>query len=98
MAEPTFQDIQKAKSVHVLAFSSHGDLLLIESKGDFSIYEWEQVYDIAKMACRGQVDRKIENEDIEMENEKESFCVESRIRDAVQQKMVKDQRWKESLG
>ena len=96
MEEPTFQNIQQAKSVHVLAFSSHGNLLLAESEGDFSIQEWEQVHNIAEMVCRGPIDRDRESEDVEMDSDG-SHTVESRMRDVLQRKMVADQRWKENL-
>lgn len=42
---------EKATSLHSLAFSRHGELLLTESEGDFSITEWEAVAGEAEKWC-----------------------------------------------
>lgn len=52
---PTVVEIERASSIHVLAFTSHGDLLLAESEGDFSMSQWDSVYDRAKAACCGSI-------------------------------------------
>ena len=43
--------IRAASSVHVMAFTSHGDLLVAESEGDFTLQDWEAVHDAAKAIC-----------------------------------------------
>lgn len=48
---PTLQQFQGANSVHVLAFTSHGQLLVAESEGSFSMEDWDEVYDIGKGLC-----------------------------------------------
>jgi exosome complex component RRP46 len=45
---PTPAETAKARSVHVLAFTSQGELLLCESEGHFSIPEWDEVVAIAR--------------------------------------------------
>jgi exosome complex component RRP46 len=50
---PSIVEIRKAASVHVLAFTSHGSLLVNESKGNFSTEDWERVYDEAERICCG---------------------------------------------
>jgi len=35
----------------VLAFTSHDELLLAQSEGDFTVKEWDQVYEVAKNEC-----------------------------------------------
>lgn len=45
--------IQQAKSVHVFAFTSHGDLVLNESEGNFDLEDWDDLYDLAKKICCG---------------------------------------------
>ncbi|KAG7293342.1 hypothetical protein NEMBOFW57_003390 [Staphylotrichum longicolle] len=49
--DPTPRDIETARSVHVLAFTSHDELLLAESEGDFTVKEWDDVYETAKAIC-----------------------------------------------
>lgn len=51
--EPAVQDISDASSIHALAFSSKGHLLLHESDGPFEFDTWEQVHDQALSVCRG---------------------------------------------
>jgi exosome complex component RRP46 len=48
---PTLLQSQSANSVHVLAFSSHGDLLVAESEGSFTMTEWETVHEAGKAIC-----------------------------------------------
>ena len=45
------KDLAAARSVHVLAFTSHDELLLAESEGDFTVQEWDDVYDAAAKIC-----------------------------------------------
>ena len=48
---PTLQEFQGANSVHVLAFTSHGQLLVAESEGSFTLEDWDEVYEIGKGLC-----------------------------------------------
>ena len=49
--EPSQQALATAASVHVLAFTSDGGLLLAESEGEFTMKEWDDVYDTAQRIC-----------------------------------------------
>lgn len=49
--DPSPREIETAQSVHVLAFTSHDELLLAESEGDFSVKDWDTVYETAKRIC-----------------------------------------------
>lgn len=51
IVDPTQVQISRARSVHVLAFTSSGDLLLAESEGQFSLAEWDEVADAARKVC-----------------------------------------------
>lgn len=53
IANPTVLESQAASSVHVLAFTSHGELLVAESEGNFSLKDWESVCETAKAMCCG---------------------------------------------
>lgn len=49
--DPTVIQGQTADSVHALAFTSHGDLLLAESEGTFNFSDWDKVFKIGKQLC-----------------------------------------------
>lgn len=51
LVNPSARDLDFAQSVHVLAFTSQDELLLAESEGDFTVKEWDDVYDTAKKIC-----------------------------------------------
>lgn len=54
--DPSPRQADKSRSVHVLAFTSFGELLLAESEGDFTMTEWDQVYETSRSACCGAAD------------------------------------------
>lgn len=58
VVDPSPRDIEMAQSVHVLAFTSHGELLLAESEGDFTVKEWDDVYETAQGICCRSVPQK----------------------------------------
>ncbi|KAK3394454.1 hypothetical protein B0H63DRAFT_532580 [Podospora didyma] len=51
LVDPVPRDLEAAHSVHVLAFTSQDELLLAESEGDFTVKEWDEVYEAAKEIC-----------------------------------------------
>ncbi|KAL2270908.1 hypothetical protein VTJ83DRAFT_279 [Remersonia thermophila] len=51
VVDPSPRDVETARSVHVLAFTSQDDLLLAESEGDFTVKEWDDIYEAAKKIC-----------------------------------------------
>lgn len=83
--------IHSASSVHVLAFSSHGGLLVVESEGSFSIDVWEEVVERARYICHGAGTAAGDIDD-------GSMSLEEVMRNAMQERMVKEQRWRESFG
>lgn len=54
--DPSPREADKSRSVHVLAFTSFSELLLAESEGDFTMTEWDQVYETTRSACCGAAD------------------------------------------
>jgi exosome complex component RRP46 len=49
--DPSTENIEGASSVHALAFTSHDDLLLAESEGDFTMDEWNEICELARKIC-----------------------------------------------
>lgn len=48
---PSLVQYQAADSIHVLAFTSQGELLVAESEGTFTLDDWDEVYETAKSLC-----------------------------------------------
>ena len=87
---------KQAISTHVLAFSSHGDLLVVESEGDFSLEIWEEVYDKAKAVCCGDSDEE-SDEDTSMASS-EVVKPDGVWQDVVLEKIKKERRWRSSVS
>jgi exosome complex component RRP46 len=87
--EPSLDDCAKSKSLHVLAFSSKGHLLLNESQGAFDFDTWEQVYEHALSICR---EAKVASKggDITMGA---TGTLEGFVRETVEDKLSRDYAW-----
>lgn len=48
---PSPREIQASESFHVLSFTSHDELILVESEGHFTMKEWDDVYTAARRQC-----------------------------------------------
>lgn len=94
--DPSVKEVHLAPSIHVVAYSSQGDLLVIESEGSFSTQILEQVIEIGSQVCRGPNTEGSKNIDVHMEEG--VMSLEDTMRMLLQTKMVKEQRWKENLG
>ncbi len=51
VADPSPLEVERCQSLHVFAFTSHDELLLAESEGDFSWQDWEEAHSTAKRIC-----------------------------------------------
>ena len=94
--DPSAKQLEAATSLHVLSFSSQGDLLVVESEGKFNIDVWDNVFEKAKRICQGS-DVENEAEDVDMDSE-EQQSLEVILRRTMHDKMIKDQSWKENLA
>lgn len=92
---PTPVECQDAASVHVLTFTSHGELLVSESEGNFDMDEWEEIYEHAKGVCcksHGSGEDDIMHGD-GLENEAKSNLTMF-LKSTVQEKVATDLHWK----
>lgn len=96
---PSVEQLELASSIHVLAFSSYGDLLVVESEGDFTINTWDKVHQKARLIChQGDGDEnESESEDVSMSLDDVSK-LGNVLRDAVERKVAEEQRWKKSVA
>jgi exosome complex component RRP46 len=88
---PTLLEIQDAASVHVMAFTSHRELLVSESEGNFTIDEWDLVYKHAERTCCGVQ----ETADVDaMRDEGDDGGILQFVKSAMQEKIAADLYWK----
>ncbi|KAL9027042.1 MAG: hypothetical protein Q9180_007391 [Flavoplaca navasiana] len=94
--DPAARIVEKAASLHVLAFSSLGDLLVGESEGTFDMDIWDQVYAMAEKHCRTlDPGAPAGIADVDMESSK-SASLEDSLKDIIEGKAAREYRWKES--
>lgn len=87
IADPPLRALSDNSSIHALAYSARGGLLMIESEGAFDIEEWEAVAMEAKLKCCAATTDE-DQEDVNMASDEASLqlllraSVEARIRSA----------------
>ena len=95
---PSASDFKSATSVHALAFSSRGHLLLNESDGAFDLSTWEQVYDLARSVCLSNVDgaNLAQDGDVDMDAAIDGGAesLDQAMRDAVEDRIREKFAWK----
>ncbi|CAO1597730.1 exosome non-catalytic core subunit rrp46 [Xanthoria calcicola] len=88
--------LKEAASLHVLAFSSLGELLVAESEGTFDVDIWDQVYTWAEKDCRMSDSGDLtQTDDVDMDLSK-SDTLEDSLRSIIEEKAATEYRWKES--
>lgn len=93
IVDPSPHEIQKSDSFHVLAFTSHDDLLLNESEGSFELDTWNLVYQTAQKQCCAAV--KSADADVDMEEGSERGAdLKNFMRSAVERNIATDLYWK----
>jgi exosome complex component RRP46 len=92
--DPGVRDVKTARSLHVVGFSSSGEVVLVESEGTFTFEEWERVEALARTTCLGPVG---ESGDIKMQESKVEGLGKSLLgvlRGAVETRVVADEGWR----
>lgn len=94
IVDPSPREIETAQSVHVLGFTSHDGLLLAESEGDFTVSEWDEVYEIAREICCRSTPTK-EGMAMVLDDEQTNGPDMRRfLRSAMESKVAADLHWK----
>jgi exosome complex component RRP46 len=93
ISDPSPVEAKTASSLHVLAFSSKGHLLLNESQGAFDFDTWESIRERAYSTCRGAAVAGSDG-DIAMGEEGEDGRADGFIREAVEDHLHRDYAWK----
>ena len=93
---PSSKDLVTSLSTHVLAYTSLGGLIAIESEGDFSVEEWTEVCQTARSICLGS--GNAEDDDVRMGGSDQGDSLQDKLRDILHKKVESDNRWKGDLG
>ncbi|KAE8146924.1 hypothetical protein BDV25DRAFT_161495 [Aspergillus avenaceus] len=91
--EPSEKEAAAATSLHALAFSSKGHLLLNESQGAFDFDTWEKVHARALAICHGTLTRTSDG-DVAMAEDVDGQPLEGTVRETVEDKLHQDYAWK----
>lgn len=93
---PTVVQFQAADSVHVLAFTSQGELLVAESEGTFTLEDWDEVCETAKSLCCDE--STIAGDDDVMQDEgleENKGSLTMFVKSTMEEKVAKDLHWKD---
>ncbi|MCJ1418456.1 exosome non-catalytic core subunit rrp46 [Xylographa parallela] len=93
---PSPVEISSAASLHVLAFSSHGRLLVAESEGLFDMDTWERVTEEGSRQCRDSAGSMHGKDDMSIDSGSD-VAVESFVRALVGDQVATSRQWKEAL-
>ncbi|KAL2844731.1 hypothetical protein BJY01DRAFT_185537 [Aspergillus pseudoustus] len=93
VCEPSSTDAAAAASLHVLAFTSQGHLLLNESEGRFDFDTWERVYERALAICHGTSALGSDG-DVAMSENVDAQPLEGFVRDTVEDHIHREYAWK----
>lgn len=95
VADPSPREIESAKSTHVFAFTSHDELLLVESEGDFTVQDWERACEAAQDICcqpeKGSGANMVLDDDSDGPG---SINMRQFLRSAIESKVASDLHWK----
>lgn len=95
LRNPTLAELQTASSIHVLGFTSHGELLVAESEGSFAIDEWDRVYGVAKRLCCDDVETASDDGAMQDEISDENGSEAAFLKSVVKEKVEAELYWKE---
>jgi exosome complex component RRP46 len=87
---PTLIQSQSADSLHVLAFTSQGDLLVAESEGSFAIGDWDDLYEAGKAICCNETEQADDHEMVGKDGGMQTF-----VKSILKSKIAADLHWKE---
>jgi exosome complex component RRP46 len=88
---PTAREIELSRSLHVFAFTSHDNLILNESEGEFTLKEWNEALESARRQCCPPPP----SEDIDMnEDSRVDADLKHFTRSTVEAQVASDLHWK----
>ncbi|KAH6671256.1 hypothetical protein B0J14DRAFT_91397 [Halenospora varia] len=91
---PSLAQFQSATSIHVLGFTSRGELLVAESEGSFTMEDWDEVFETGKALCCGGEDA-IDDEAMGGVALDEKGDMSMFVKSVLEHKIEKDLHWKD---
>jgi exosome complex component RRP46 len=89
LQNPSLLETQTARSIHVLAFTSHAEPLVIESQGSFTPAQWDEVCIQAEKICCGST-----ADPDAMVDEGDGGGMMQFVQTVVEEKVDKDMAWR----
>jgi exosome complex component RRP46 len=79
----------------VLGFTAHGELLVAESEGSFTIDDWNEVFEAGKRLCCDDIET-VNDDDVMQDHISGEKAEEAAfLKSVVREKVVADLHWKE---
>lgn len=103
IVHPNVEQRKRSTSLHVFAFTGDGKTVLMESEGNFKTADWTRAEEVARSAVLGPSDinkskNNKQNGDVAMNgsaaSESSAICVLDVIRKALEERVIKDERWR----
>jgi exosome complex component RRP46 len=94
LRNPTLTDLQTVDSVHVLGFTSHGELLIAESEGSFTIDDWSELYNAGKRLCCDENETADDDEIMQDERLDDKAGEALLLKSVLSEKVEADLHWK----
>ncbi|KAI0019573.1 hypothetical protein F4780DRAFT_442686 [Xylariomycetidae sp. FL0641] len=94
VSNPTAREIEQSRSFHVFAFTSHNELLLVESEGIFTMQEWDELFATAQNQCCQSP--TCNDADTLMQDDSKSLVADLKqfTKSTMEQKIASDLYWK----
>lgn len=92
VVDPSAREIELSRSHHVFAFTSHDDLILNESEGEFTLKEWDSALEVARRQCCSPLRSE---EDVDMiDDARAGADLKNFTRSAMETQIASDLHWK----
>ena len=92
VVDPSPRDLETALSTHALVFTALDELLMVESEGDFTVDDWDQVYEAArKVCCQSDVKAGI---DMITDEDDSGSNMSHFVRSTLETRVAADLHWK----
>lgn len=92
ISDPDTREAEQASSLHVMAFTSSKELLLVESEGSFTESQWDAVLKAGEQLCCREDSKDLDQ--TMHDGELESASIKSFIRSVMETKTAGDLHWK----
>ncbi|KAI0898287.1 hypothetical protein F4806DRAFT_354340 [Annulohypoxylon nitens] len=93
VVNPSPREIQTSDSFHVFSFTSHDELILVESEGSFTVKEWDDVFVAAQQQCCSP-DAANDGDTLMDDGNRTSANLKQFTRSTMEEKIASDLHWK----